>query len=268
MRGDEKVLDLRMNEGARGYGVFIMLIEMLRDACNRQLLFNPKKLAYAINESDEDCITRVVKDYGLFTITPENYIKSDWLDTQLAEFDNKKEAAAAAGRRGAAKRWHRDVNADEENNSNPNSTPLGEPCNPNGNITNITEYNIINKTQSKLLNCSWKDYGGKELLEIARGNAESISLKTEEWTDVQQCTLDAKYGTNVYNLGAVLEVCKHFKVNCGVYKWLIEYTDCGKIGSPELVRLLQIYNDAKNTKFTPKYPAEYIMTKCLIRDDR
>lgn len=108
----------------------------------------------------------------------------------------------------------------------------------------------------------------EELLDIARKGAEPITSKTSEWTDVQQGTLDAKFGANVHNLGAVLEVCRHFKLNCGVYKWLLEYTDWGKIGSPELVRLIQVYNDAKSTKFTPKYPAEYVMTKCLLHDDR
>ena len=82
MRTADNVLELRMNEGSAGYGVYVMVLELLRDAKDRQILFNSKKIAYAINEMDTALVERVIKDYGLFNQTPDNHIKSDWLDTQ------------------------------------------------------------------------------------------------------------------------------------------------------------------------------------------
>ena len=268
MRTEDNVLEMRMTEGYAGYGVYVMLLELLRDSEERRLKFNPSKLAFAINETDKELVERVISNYNLFTQSQEGYFSCPWLDTQLNEYDSKKAAAAEAGRRGAAKRWGHTNVEKQAGDSNPIATPIAPHIAPDSNVTNITQENIINKTQSKLLSCEWNEYGGKDLLDIARKKAEPITSKTEEWTDVQQGTLDAKFGANVHNIGAVLEVCRHFKLNYGVFKWLLRYTDNGKIGSPELVRLLQIYNDAKATKFTPKYPAEYVMTKCLIRDDR
>ena len=60
MRTADQVLSMRIQEGSAGYGVYVMLLELLRDAENRRLVFNPRHLAFAMNEPDVELGQRVV----------------------------------------------------------------------------------------------------------------------------------------------------------------------------------------------------------------
>lgn len=65
MRTEDNVLEMRMTEGSAGYGVYVMLLELLRDSEERRLKFNPYKLAFAINETDKELVERVISNYNL-----------------------------------------------------------------------------------------------------------------------------------------------------------------------------------------------------------
>ena len=262
-RTTDKVLDLRLELGSSGYGVYVMLLELLRDADDRQLVFNPKKLAYAINESNVSLVERVVKDFGLFSISPDSRIKSDWLDSQLANFDSQKEAAREAGRRGAAKRWGTRVDEKSEANGEPNGTLLATPLDPNSNKTNISKENIIKPTKSKLLSLHWREYTGEYLFSISREDIVPIDAKFVEVVKTWQKELDAAHGRNKHNIEAVLEVAMYFKLNQRVFGFLQAFTNEGEIGSANLMALLKVMADAKATKFVPKFPDEYVMVKVL-----
>lgn len=262
-RTTDKVLDLRLELGSSGYGVYVMLLELLRDADNRQLMFNPKKLAYAINESDVSLVERVVKDFGLFSISPDSTFKSNWLDSQLANFDSQKEAAREAGRRGAAKRWGTRVEEKSDANGEPNSTPLATLSDPNSNITNISKENIIKPTKSKLLSLHWREYSGEYLFSISREDIVPIDSKFVKVVKDWQSELDASRGRNKHNIEAVLEVAQYFKLNQRVFGFLQAFTNEGEIGSANLMALLKVMADAKASKFVPKYPDEYVIVKVL-----
>lgn len=263
MRTADRVLELRMNEGSAGYGVYVMVLELLRDAEDRQILFNSKKIAYAINEMDTALVERVIKDYGLFTQTSDNHIKSDWLDTQLAEFDSRKETAREAGRRGAAKRWGKGVDEKNQANGDANSTPLATLSDPNSNITNISKDNLIKPTKSKLLSLHWRDYTGEYLFSISREDIVPIDSNFVKVVKAWQEELDATRGRNKHNIEAVLEVAQYFKLNQRVFGFLQAFTNEGEIGSANLMALLKVMADAKATKFVPKFPDEYVIVKVL-----
>ena len=263
MRTADRVLELRMNEGSAGYGIYVMVLELLRDAEDRQILFNSKKIAYAINEDDAALVERVIKDYGLFTQTPDNYIKSDWLDTQLVEFDSRKETAREAGRRGAAKRWGNRVEEKSVDDRVPNSTPIATLLDPNSNITNITKDKIIKPNKSKILSLHWREYTGEYLFSISREDIVPIDSDFVRVVKAWQKELDATRGLNKHNIEAVLEVAQYFKLNQRVFGFLKSFTNEGEIGSANLVALLKVMADAKATKFVPKFPDEYVIVKVL-----
>lgn len=263
MRTADRVLELRMNEGSAGYGIYVMVLELLRDAEDRQILFNSKKIAYAINEDDAALVERVIKDYGLFTQTPDNYIKSDWLDTQLVEFDSRKETAREAGRRGAAKRWGNRVEEKSVDNRVPNSTPIATLSDPNSNITNITKDKIIKPNKSKILSLHWREYTGEYLFSISREDIAPIDSDFVRVVKAWQKQLDAARGLNKHNIEAVLEVAQYFKLNQRVFGFLKAFTNEGEIGSANLMALLKVMADAKATKFVPKFPDEYVIVKVL-----
>ena len=202
MRTADQVLSMRIQEGSAGYGVYVMLLELLRDADNRRLVFNPRHLAFAMNEPDVELVQRVVQAMATEQI-------------------------------------------------------------PNGNITQLNTTNTTNPTKSKLLGMTWRDWDGERLFNLARKKEPLIDEMSRKVVEDRQKELEAKRGRDVHNLGAVLDVCDYFKVGVGMFAFLAQYTNYGRIGSPELMRLLALEKECRKTQFTPKYPAEYILVKML-----
>lgn len=263
MRTADQVLAMRIQEGSAGYGIYVMLLELLRDSETRSLVCNPKNLAFAINEPDIPLVERVIKDYGLFEIAPDGAFRSPWLNQQLEEYDAKKAAAQEAGRRGAAKRYGKVLEEDKGTNSDPIGTPCPPPSVPYSNKTNSTEENKIKSTKSKLLDLSWEGMTGKDLFSLARQIGPSIGESEEKWIEGGQKELDAKYGRNKHNLWAILDTCRYYDLSVAMLHFLVQYTKFGEVGGANMVKLMTLEAKNKKDKFMPKYPAEYILVKLL-----
>lgn len=263
MRTADQVLSMRIQEGSAGYGVYVMLLELLRDAENRRLVFNPKHLAFAMNEPDVELVQRVVQDYGLFTLDDQARITSPWLEAQMAEYDAKKAAAVAAGKRGAARRYGRVAEESSGEDRVPMGGAMAAQQDTDSNITQYNEPNKTNPTKSKLLGMTWRDWSGEHLFQLARKKEPVIDDLSREVIKSQQGKLNARAGRENHNLGAIVDVCDFFKVGVGMFRFLAEFTNYGRIASPELVRLLELRKECQRTQFVPKYPAEYILVKLL-----
>lgn len=263
MRTADHVLAMRIQEGAAGYGIYVMLLELLRDSETRSLVMNPKNLAFAINEPDIDMVERVITQYGLFEVTPDGAFRSPWLQQQLEEYDAKKEAAREAGRRGAARRYGRVPGTGAEKDSDPIGTPCPPPSSPHSNIRVYNNTNEIKPTKSKLLGMSWEGYSGDDLFSLARTKESPLSDITKQWASGKQKELDRDKGLGKHNLDILLEISGHYSLGDEMFTFLLKYTNLGQVGRPELVKLIAIYNGNKKDGFTPKYPAEYLLTKLL-----
>ena len=263
MRTADHVLAMRIQEGAAGYGIYVMLLELLRDSETRSLVCNPKNLAFAINEPDVALVERVIKDYGLFEVAPDGAFRSPWLIQQLEDYDAKKAAAREAGRKGAARRYGKQIEPTDTSDRVPIGTPCPPPSVPYSNITNNINENKIKPTKSKLANLEFEGYTGDDLFSLARTIQPPIDDITRRWAEGKQKELDAQRGRNKHNLDAILEVCDHYKFGDGMFTFLLKYTNLGQVGHPGLVKLLAIYTANKKEKFTPKYPAEYLLVKLL-----
>lgn len=263
MRTADQVLSMRIQEGSAGYGVYVMLLELLRDAENRRLVFNPRHLAFAMNEQNVELVQRVVQDYALFTIHEDGKFSSPWLEQQMNEYDAKKAAAVAAGKRGAARRYGKSYQVEAEEDRVPMGGAMAAQSVPDSNITQRNTIDEIKPTKSKLLGMSWKGWDGEHLFQLARKKEPVIDDMSREIIKSQQQKLNARAGRENHNLGAIVDVCDFFKVGVGMFRFLAEYTNYGRIASPELVRLLALEKECRETKFTPKYPAEYVLVKLL-----
>lgn len=266
MRTADQVLSMRIQEGSAGYGVYVMLLELLRDAENRRLVFNPRHLAFAMNEPDVELVQRVVQDYALFDVGEDGRFSSPWLEQQMNEYDAKKAAAVAAGKRGAARRYGRPEPTENAENRDPIGTPMAAQSVTDSNITQPNTTNITNSTKSKLLGMKWRDWDGERLFNLARKKEPLIDEMSRKVVEDRQRELEAKRGKDVHNLGAVLDVCDFFHVGVGMFAFLAQYTNYGRIGSPELMRLLALEKECRQTKFTPKYPAEYLLVKLIEQE--
>ena len=263
MRTADHVLAMRIQEGAAGYGIYVMLLELLRDSETRCLVMNPKNLAFAINEQDVALVERVITQYGLFEVAPDGAFRSPWLQQQLEEYDAKKEAAREAGRRGAARRYGREPSSADSENRVAIGTPCPPPSAPHSNITQYNNTNEIKPTKSKLLGMSWEGYSGDDLFCLARTIEPPLDDITKQWAAAKQKELDRDRGRGKHNLDILLEISGHYNLGDEMFTFLLKYTNLGQVGRPELVKLIAIYNGNKKDGFTPKYPAEYLLTKLL-----
>jgi len=263
MRTADHVLAMRIEEGAAGYGIYVMLLELLRDSESRSLVLNPRNLAFAINEPDSALVERVIRQYALFDVRDDNTFTSPWLEAQMEEYDAKKKAASEAGRRGAAKRYGQDVGQKPTTNSDPIGTPCPPPLGAHGNITNIIIPDKPNQSKSKLLGLSYEGLTGEDLFNIARKDNGPVSSITRQWQQGKQKELDEQRGMFKHNLDAILNVCDYFNLGDSCYSFLLRYTDLGKVGAAHMVNLMALFNRAKEEKFKPRFPAEYVIVKLL-----
>ena len=98
---------------------------------------------------------------------------------------------------------------------------------------------------------------------MARQTSTEIDDITRQWLSGVQKDLDAGRGRGKHNTDALLEVCDHFGLQNEMLVWLIKFTNYGEVGSRPMVKLMEVYKAAKDSKFKPKYPSEYLLVKLL-----
>lgn len=272
----DQVLAMRMAEGSAGYGVYMMLLELLRDAPERSLVLNPAHLAFAMNESDSDMVGRVIQDYGLFSIGEGNKFSSPWLEAAMDEYDAKKAAAREAGKRGAAKRYGKTVEQlpPLTKDENPEQPPYGDPIGggmgsvetPHANITklNNTKQNITNQVQSKskLLSLSWGRWSGEELYLIARQKGTFLSPLDKEEVAVRMAAEMTKE-VQEFNPELVFDIAQAMKFSHEQYEVLLDVLDGGRIGTPRIREAIRIYDAWVRKEFRANFPFEHIIVKLL-----
>ena len=129
---DDKLVELRMTEGAAGYGVYFLLLELLSAATGGILERNYKRIAYVLRE-DEALIKAVVENYDLFELTDDTFW-SPRLKAHIDKLLEYSERQAEAGKAGAQKRWGKNsepiANPTDDNGKpygNPNGQPMATP---------------------------------------------------------------------------------------------------------------------------------------------
>lgn len=265
MRTADVVLTLRMAEGAAGYGVYCMLLELLRDAEDRKLVLNPRNLAFALNVSDSELVERVIHSPGLFSLTEDGFFTSPWLDLVMSEFDAKKEAAREAGRRGAAARY-----GAKGSDSTPIAPPMGTPSQGHSNTPihgdEKNENNTPTQSRSKLLDLRWGGYDGQFFFDLARkAHTEITSIDRDTIRDL--CEQYAARGIRDKNPATVLELCVTMGLSSEMLSFLLKLTGGGLVGTrvaKELVRILWAWKGTGGVEqFRPKYPADYVLTQLV-----
>lgn len=265
MRTADVVLTLRMAEGAAGYGVYCMLLELLRDAEDRKLVLNPRNLAFALNVSDSELVERVIHSPGLFKLSDDGFFTSPWLDLVMSEFDAKKEAAREAGRRGAAARY-----GAKGSNSDPIAPPMGTPSLPLGNTPiqseENKETNAPNHSRSKLFELSWNGKGGDFFFRLARQATSPLGDKQLERA-VQAVDVYEKRGVVGHDPMFLFNACKVLNLSAEMFDFLAELTVMGCAQRASCKRLREIVgawnNPDKSQQFRPKFPADYVLTQLV-----
>ena len=102
-RNDPKLIEVQMDLGGVGLGIYWCLVEMLWEQ-EGFLPRNYRALAFCLRWAEEEDIRRVVEDYGLFGHDEEKFWSESLLNRKALR-DAGSEAKKAAGLKGANKRY-------------------------------------------------------------------------------------------------------------------------------------------------------------------
>jgi len=99
---DPRIVDLLMDLKAEGYGVYWVILEMMRNEQLYQLCINDyNAIAYQAH-STPDVVEKVVLNYGLFTVSEEGFFWSNSLKKRMEHLDAKRSILST----NAKKRWY------------------------------------------------------------------------------------------------------------------------------------------------------------------
>lgn len=101
-RNDPKLIEVQMDMGGLGLGIFWCLVEMLWEQ-DGYLPRNYKSIAFCLRWATEEDVRKVVEDFGLFDFDGE-LIWSDSALTRIKKIEDMIEQKRTAGRKGGSQR--------------------------------------------------------------------------------------------------------------------------------------------------------------------
>ena len=110
-REQQNVAKMMMKNGMAGYGAFWALNELLMNEEAHQVEPDYNVLGYRLH-CDAGLIKSVASEFGLYVFTEDGeYMHSELVDNQAEQIGETSSKRAAAGKRGANKRWQDDSKA-------------------------------------------------------------------------------------------------------------------------------------------------------------
>lgn len=249
----EDVLKMRMSEGSAGFGLYVMLLEQLRNSDSYSIKFEPAVLAWSLHEPNVELLTRVVQDYGLFNITEDGIMSSPWLCSAMAEHDAKRAKLSAAGKKSAAMR---------QQSSNQVATTLPAAPQPPCNEVDKKEQQINKRKEiNKQKNTTPTTSGEGEEVDIF--SEEFISKTGKEKGELFDPAVHARgvQSNEHYNPNILIAAAVTYRLTVHQTAVLDIAMDNCRVGSPRLVEFIRVLKHCKDTNFKPTFPFEYFMSQ-------
>lgn len=242
LRDFSQVLTLRIEEGSAGYGIYVMVLQLLRDMPGYSMGDNPKRIAFALNEPDSAMVDRVIHNYGLFDIDNNGQLSSPWLSEQLSAYDTKKKKLQEAGRRGAARRYG--SNEDREaiaTLSNGDREAMAIPY-------NITQPNIMKENETTPSESCGEDW-------------KSICIQQGLKVDEDYVMAIANTQPEGHAPGYIAQVCCSYGIGQNVLDYLLRVTDNANKSDRRYKVFCSLVQRIQREKYTPTYPANFFCSK-------
>lgn len=233
---------LLMQEGFAGYGLYLAMLEVLRDAPGYKFSSDPKVWTYVLHAQDVDQVQRVLNNYGLFDQDGDGLIFSPWLTDNLVSYEDKKIRLQEAGRKGAARRWAAAHKEDGQAIATP-SLEDGQAI-----AYNITKYNPIEHNESQPNQGGgqdWREVLSKESRKVDAEYLESLSSTQQEG----------------HAPGYVAQVCLHFGMTEAVCDFICERSNNAEVGHPIYNKFCALVRRINQEKWTPNHPANFFLSK-------
>lgn len=107
-RNDEKLVRLRMKQGASGYGVYFMILERLREEADYMSAKDYNMIAFDLRV-DAAIVKSVVEDFGLFTFTDDGKcFYSESFTRRMDIKDTLRRQRSEGGKIGMKNRWKKE----------------------------------------------------------------------------------------------------------------------------------------------------------------
>lgn len=240
------VTTLLIEEGHAAYGVYWMVLELLRDCPSYRIGNNAKNIAWCIHCQDVDLVDRVLHNYGLFNVDEDNLLTSPWLLDQMASYDDKKRRLQEAGRRGAAKRFGKDGHG--EAIATP-SIEHGEAIAIQYNVTqrNVTQHNVTQPSGTDGLDVDF----------ICKNQGPEVSVELLEALTTTR--------TEGHAPGYLAQLCMHYHMGERVLEAMQALTNNADLANPRYKALCDKLRDMEAKKWRPNMPANFFL-KFLTND--
>lgn len=236
MKDYSSVVELFIEEGSAGYGVYILVLQVLRDMPGYKVSNNAKRLAFTFHEKDIGLVDRVLHNYGLFDIDNNGLLFSPWLLQAMQEYDNQKIKRSEAGRRGAARRWASSAAVDGKAIALP-SLDDGKAIAYNIMPSNITSDNIT------LPDLSNSRKVGEEFLEIM-----------------------SKQQPPGHAPGYVAQVGLHYGMTEAAVNFICEQSNNAEITHPTYKAFCALVRRIQQEKWRPDHPDGFFLKKLFKKD--
>lgn len=233
---------LLIEDGHAAYGIYWMVLELLRDTNEYRFSNDAKVIAWAIHCPDVGLVDRVLHNYGLFDIDGDGLLFSPWLTESMGAYDTKKKKLQEAGRRGAARRYG------SKDNGEALATPSVEDGEAKAIIYNVTKRNI---TQHNATTSTEVD--GEDWREICK----SQGLKVDD----ELVAAIAATQPEGHAPGYVAQVCRQYGIGQNVMDYLLRVTDNASLTDDRYIRFCALIKRIEREKYTPTHPANFICSK-------
>lgn len=220
-----------MHEGAAGYGVYWMLLEMLRDAPCYKIEYSREVLSYTLHIPESELLGRVCEQYNLFDISNDGFLSCPWLNGAMGEYDERKAKLREAGRRGAAHRW----GGASEEESKPIATPSKKDTDPLAH--DIIPFNV---TQDDFI--------------LPKG--DEGPMVSEDYLKLLCDTSPEGHAP-----GYVAQVCLHYRMRQSTCDFICEHTNNAEVTNPIYLRFVAIVKRIQREKWIPEHPDAFFLKK-------
>lgn len=283
LRLQREVIAMRRKEGPAGYGIYVMILELLRDSEDQKVYDDPDTISFALHEDDVSMISRVCHDYSLFRLTDDGYIISPFLLMCQQQADMRKAQAREWGKAGAKARYSRSdgpqsfpspAQDPQEPGQQPTPEhhahayrvpippPMGTLCVEPKEPKETKRKEPANQpTKSKLVELEWLGIPGMEWLNLCRSK-DIVSL------DFVHQLLSRKSEPGHNNI-LLIDWIRQFGMSESLFRQLEICTNFWTIDHPAFKALLAVLKHVRNTKYTPQHPSEFLISTAIkfYRDD-
>lgn len=229
-----------IDEGHAAYGIYWMILELLRDCPGYRIADNYKQIAWQVHATDPDLVQRVLNNYGLFDRDDDGCLFSPWLVDQMQAYDDKKRRLQEAGRRGAAKRFAKGEDREAI------ATLPREDREAIAILPNITQPNI---TQSNVTLPSGTDGGDVDV--ILRDPGPAVT------TDLLEAMAAAQ--PEGHAPGYLAQVAAYYGLGENVLTALLKATDNANLTNPLYKAIVAKIHKIQGEKWRPNMPNNFFM---------